>query len=49
MTTRILPAVGDPDAARSVTTLLSQLPDAEPGAPVGDSTQLIDTLARLAA
>ncbi|WP_406421728.1 CpaE family protein [Streptomyces sp. NBC_00842] len=48
MTTRILPAVGDPDAARSVTTLLSQLPDAEPGAPVGDSTQLIDTLARLA-
>ncbi|MFG2558411.1 CpaE family protein [Streptomyces sp. NPDC048496] len=48
MTTRILPAVGDADAARSVTTLLSQLPDAEPGAPVGDSTQLIDTLARLA-
>lgn len=48
MTTRILPAVGDPDAARSVTTLLSQLPDAELTAPVGDSTQLIDTLARLA-
>ncbi|MFF8441254.1 CpaE family protein [Streptomyces californicus] len=48
MTTRILPAVGDPDAARSVTTLLSQLPDAEPATPVGDSTQLIDTLARLA-
>ncbi|MEU0301884.1 AAA family ATPase [Streptomyces sp. NPDC006175] len=48
MTTRILPAVGDPDAARSVTTLLSQLPDAEPAAPAGDSTQLIDTLARLA-
>ncbi|MFJ3699752.1 MULTISPECIES: AAA family ATPase [unclassified Streptomyces] len=48
MTTRILPAVGDTDAARSVTTLLSQLPDAEPAAPVGDSTQLIDTLARLA-
>ncbi|MFF3729490.1 MULTISPECIES: CpaE family protein [unclassified Streptomyces] len=48
MTTRILPAVGDVDAARSVTTLLSQLPDAEPAAPVGDSTQLIDTLARLA-
>ncbi|MFJ6460266.1 CpaE family protein [Streptomyces sp. NPDC091387] len=48
MTTRILPAVGDADAARSVTTLLSQLPDAEPAAPVGDSTQLIDTLARLA-
>ncbi|MEU6013588.1 AAA family ATPase [Streptomyces sp. NPDC047515] len=48
MTTRILPAVGDVDAARSVTTLLSQLPDAEPAAPVGDSTQLIDALARLA-
>ncbi|MER5551665.1 AAA family ATPase [Streptomyces sp. NPDC002793] len=48
MTTRILPAVGDADAARSVTTLLSQLPDAEPAAPVGDSTQLVDTLARLA-
>ncbi|MFJ8248730.1 MULTISPECIES: AAA family ATPase [unclassified Streptomyces] len=48
MTTRILPAVGDLDAARSVTTLLSQLPDAEPAPPVGDSTQLIDTLARLA-
>lgn len=48
MTTRILPAVGDADAARSVTTLLSQLPDAEPAAPAGDSTQLIDTLARLA-
>ena len=49
MTTRILPAVGDADAARSVTTLLSQLPDAEPVAPVTDSTQLVDTLARLAA
>lgn len=48
MTTRILPAVGDPDAARSVTTLLSQLPDAEPAAPVGDSTSLLDTLAGLA-
>ncbi|MFF3324605.1 CpaE family protein [Streptomyces sp. NPDC002889] len=49
MTTRILPAVGDPDAARSVTTLLSQLPDAEPAPPVGDSTSLLDMLARLAA
>ncbi|WP_228990392.1 AAA family ATPase [Streptomyces sp. DH8] len=48
MTTRILPAVGDLDAARSVTTLLNQLPDAEPAAPAGDSTQLIDALARLA-
>ena len=49
MATRILPAVGDPDAVRSLTTLLSQLPDAEPVAPVTDSTQLVDTLARLAA
>ncbi|MET9576734.1 AAA family ATPase [Streptomyces sp. DT199] len=49
MPTRILPAVGDTDAVRSITTLLSQLPDAEPVAPVVDSTQLIDTLARLAA
>ncbi|GAB2867071.1 AAA family ATPase [Streptomyces deserti] len=49
MPTRILPAVGDADAVRSITTLLSQLPDAEPVAPVVDSTQLIDTLGRLAA
>ncbi|MFJ3303212.1 CpaE family protein [Streptomyces sp. NPDC086549] len=49
MPIRILPAVGDADAIRSLTTLLSQLPDAEPVAPVVDSTQLIDTLARLAA
>jgi pilus assembly protein CpaE len=49
MPTRILPAVGDADAVRSLTTLLSQLPDAEPMAPVVDSTQLVDTLARLAA
>ncbi|WP_330173870.1 AAA family ATPase [Streptomyces sp. NBC_01498] len=49
MTTRLLPVVGDADAARSITTLLSQLPDAEPAGPVGDSTSLIDTLARLAA
>ncbi|MEU3978691.1 AAA family ATPase [Streptomyces sp. NPDC026672] len=49
MPTRILPAVGDPDAARSLISLLSQLPDAEPLPPVTDSTQLVDTLARLAA
>ncbi|MFF4401743.1 CpaE family protein [Streptomyces sp. NPDC001480] len=49
MPTRILPAVGDADAVRSLTTLLSQLPDAEPVPPVTDSTQLVDTLARLAA
>ncbi|MFI5683757.1 CpaE family protein [Streptomyces sp. NPDC051636] len=49
MPTRILPAVGDADAVRTLTTLLSQLPDAEPVPPVADSTQLVDTLARLAA
>ncbi|MCB5170066.1 AAA family ATPase [Streptomyces bambusae] len=49
MSTRILPAVGDPDAARSITTLVGQLPAAEPAAPVPDSTSLLDTLARLAA
>ncbi|MER6024689.1 AAA family ATPase [Streptomyces sp. NPDC001851] len=49
MPTRILPAGADPDAVRSLATLLSQLPDAEPQPPVTDSTQLVDTLARLAA
>ncbi|WP_030749731.1 cellulose synthase operon protein YhjQ/BcsQ [Streptomyces sp. NRRL S-31] len=49
MPTRILPAGSDPDAVRSLTTLLSQLPDSEPQPPVTDSTQLVDTLARLAA
>ncbi|MEU2711158.1 P-loop NTPase [Streptomyces sp. NPDC007205] len=49
MPTRILPAGADPDAVRSLTTLLSQLPDAEPQPPVTDSTQLADALARLAA
>ncbi|MEW1544971.1 AAA family ATPase [Streptomyces tsukubensis] len=49
MTTRILPAVGDPDAARALTTLLSQLPGAEPALPVADSGSLLDLLARLAA
>ncbi|GAA3823464.1 AAA family ATPase [Streptomyces chiangmaiensis] len=48
MTIRILPAVGDPDAARALTTLLSQVADAEPAAPVHDSTALLDALARLA-
>ncbi|MFJ9039308.1 CpaE family protein [Streptomyces sp. NPDC102406] len=49
MTTRILPAAGDPEAARALVTLLSQLPDTEPAPPVTDSTALLDTLARLAA
>ncbi|MGQ4512074.1 AAA family ATPase [Streptomyces sp. DW26H14] len=49
MSTRILPAVAHADAARALATLLSQLPDAEPAAPLADSTALLDTLARLAA
>ncbi|MFD5076170.1 CpaE family protein [Streptomyces sp. NPDC058371] len=49
MTIRILPAVGDIDSARALTTLLSQLADTEPAPPVADSTALLDTLARLAA
>ncbi|MEU6002966.1 AAA family ATPase [Streptomyces sp. NPDC047197] len=49
MTTRILPAVGDMDAARALSTLVGQLPDTEPALPVADSTALLDTLARLAA
>lgn len=48
MVTRIQPAVSDPDAARSVVTLLSQLPDSEPVPPAIDSTQLLDTLAQQA-
>ncbi|MGP3967050.1 AAA family ATPase [Streptomyces sp. 6N223] len=47
MTTRILPAVGDPDTARSLITLLSQLPDSEPLRSVPDSSTLLDTLAAL--
>ncbi|MCA6093224.1 AAA family ATPase [Streptomyces sp. SCA3-4] len=49
MTIRILPAVGDPDAARAVSGLLAQLPGVEPLRTVGDSTRLLDTLAVLAA
>ncbi|MFJ6747001.1 CpaE family protein [Streptomyces sp. NPDC091266] len=48
MTIRILPAVGDPDAARAVTSLLSQLPDAEPAPVVADSTALLNALAAAA-
>lgn len=48
MTTRILPAVGDPDTAHSLLTLLSQLPDSEPLRPVPDSGGLLDALASLA-
>ncbi|MEU6821706.1 AAA family ATPase [Streptomyces atriruber] len=49
MTTRILPAVGDIETARALSGLTGQLPDTEPALPVGDSTALLDTLARLAA
>ncbi|NED89928.1 ParA family protein, partial [Streptomyces sp. SID11233] len=46
---RILPVAGDPDLARSLVSLLSQLPEAEPALPVPDSTALLDALDRLAA
>ncbi|MDT0566436.1 AAA family ATPase [Streptomyces sp. DSM 3412] len=49
MTIRILPAAGDVESARALTTLLGQLADAEPAPPVSDSTALLDTLARMAA
>ncbi|MBA0051310.1 CobQ/CobB/MinD/ParA nucleotide binding domain-containing protein [Streptomyces sp. AJS327] len=48
MVTRIVPAVGDVDVARSVATLLSQLPDVDPAQPISNSTALLDTLAALA-
>ena len=48
MVTRIQPAVSDPEAARSIVGLLSQLPDSEPVAPAADSTQLLDSLKRQA-
>jgi pilus assembly protein CpaE len=48
VTIRILAAVGDPDAARAVTSLLSQLPDAEPAPAVADSTALLNALAAAA-
>ncbi|MFE9336215.1 CpaE family protein [Streptomyces sp. NPDC007063] len=48
MVIRIQPAVSDPDAARPLVTLLSQLPDAEPVAPAVDSGQLLDSLAQQA-
>ncbi|MFE9258893.1 CpaE family protein [Streptomyces sp. NPDC006879] len=46
---RILPAVAEPDAARTLSGLLSQLPHAEPAQPLTDSTSLLNTLADLAA
>ncbi|WP_414168098.1 AAA family ATPase [Streptoverticillium reticulum] len=49
MTIRILPAIGDPETARSVCGLLGQLPGVEPLHTAADSTRLLDTLAALAA
>ncbi|WP_382465315.1 CpaE family protein [Streptomyces noursei] len=45
MTIRILPAVGDPDAARALAALLGQMPDAEPAPAVPDGTALLNALA----
>ncbi|MFG2294908.1 CpaE family protein [Streptomyces sp. NPDC048603] len=47
--TRILPATGDPDAARTAVTLIGQLPSVEPARPVADSSTLLDVLSGLAA
>lgn len=48
MIVRILSGTGDPDAARALAGLLHQLPGAEPGPALPDSTLLLDTLARAA-
>src|SRR6476660_8355755 len=47
MSIRILSAIADPDNARTTTTLLSQLPGADPGMTVPDSTTLLNTLGQL--
>ncbi|GHF15903.1 AAA family ATPase [Streptomyces morookaense] len=49
MTIRILPAIGDPETARSVCGLLGQLPGVELLQTATDSTRLLDTLGALAA
>ncbi|KAB7852527.1 AAA family ATPase [Streptomyces mobaraensis] len=49
MTIRILPALADPETARTVGGLLAQLPGVEPLRTVGDSTALLDALAVLGA
>ncbi|MGX2994810.1 AAA family ATPase [Streptomyces sp. JNUCC 64] len=49
MSVRVLPAVGDLESARALSSLLGQLPDTDPALPVADSHVLLDTLARLAA
>jgi pilus assembly protein CpaE len=45
---RILSGTPDPDTARALTGLLHQLPGAEPGPALPDSTTLLDVLARAA-
>ncbi|MFD9812978.1 AAA family ATPase [Streptomyces sp. NPDC059080] len=45
MTIRILPAVGDPDAARALTALLAGVPDVAAAPPVAESAALLDALA----
>ncbi|MFF3254569.1 CpaE family protein [Actinacidiphila glaucinigra] len=45
---RILSGTPDPDTARALTGVLHQLPGAEPGPAVPDSTTLLDVLARAA-
>ncbi|KUL55204.1 septum formation initiator [Streptomyces sp. NRRL F-4489] len=45
MTIRILPAVGDPEAARALAALLGRLPDAEAAPAAADSTALLAALA----
>ncbi|MFI0737165.1 CpaE family protein [Streptomyces sp. NPDC021100] len=49
MTIRILPAVADPETARTIGGLLAQLPGVEPLRTVGDSTALLDALSVLGA
>lgn len=45
---RILSGTPDPDTARALTGVLHQLPGAEPGPALPDSTTLLDVLARAA-
>jgi pilus assembly protein CpaE len=48
VTVRILAGTGDADAARALVGLLGQLPGVEPAPALGDSTALLDALARAA-
>ncbi|WP_414930881.1 hypothetical protein [Streptomyces sp. Je 1-369] len=47
MTTRILPAVGDIDAARALSTVTGRLPGTGPALPVGLVGELRDRVAGL--